>query len=164
MCCVAYFRHLEVEKDDMNIRLFLKGLLIVLAGLVSGCASLQGVKTEKIDHRQVEYVLLKHPTKTVVFENGLGAKLDAWAKVFPEISKDATVFAYNRPGYGKSEPVVLSALEPMKEKSELADYANNLRKEIARLYPGSKQIWVESGHNIPLVKPESVITAIRSVL
>lgn len=60
--------------------------------------------------------------------------------------------------------IVLSASQPMKEKSELADDANEKRKDLARLYPGSKQIWVDSGHGIPLEKPESVISAIREVL
>ena len=59
---------------------------------------------------------------------------------------------------------VLSASEPMKEKSPLADDANAKRKDIARLYPGSKQIWVDSGHGIPLEKPEVVITVIREAL
>jgi pimeloyl-ACP methyl ester carboxylesterase len=39
----------------------------------------------------------------VVFENGLGATMDSWAKVLPEVSKVASVFFYNRPGYGDSD-------------------------------------------------------------
>ena len=49
----------------------------------------------------------------------------------------------------------------MQEKSKLADDANEKRKDIARLYPGSKQIWVDSGHAVPLEKPESIVSAIR---
>ena len=56
---------------------------------------------------------------------------------------------------------VLSASKPLEEKSKIADDANEKRKDIARLYPGSKQIWVDSGHGIPLEKPEAVISAIR---
>jgi pimeloyl-ACP methyl ester carboxylesterase len=64
-----------------------------------------------------------------------------------------------------NKPVfVLSASKPLGEKSKVADDANEKRKNIARLYPGSKQIWVDSGHVIPLEKPESVISAIREVL
>ena len=33
----------------------------------------------------------------------------------------------------------------MKENSELADDANTKRKDIVRLYPGSTQVWVDSG-------------------
>lgn len=59
---------------------------------------------------------------------------------------------------------VLSASEPMKETSELARFANEKRVDIARLYPGSRQIWVDSGHGIPLEKPETVVSAIRAAL
>lgn len=60
--------------------------------------------------------------------------------------------------------VVLSALKPMRDHSELADDANRKRENIVRLYPGAKQVWVESGHGIPLEQPEAVIKAIREIL
>jgi pimeloyl-ACP methyl ester carboxylesterase len=253
---------------------------VLLSIFVSGCASLPNEIVGDVDHRQVEYSLIRNKagTATVVFENGLDGKMYWWNKVIPEISKDATTFAYNRPGYGSSDPVstprdglhvidelrlllrseglkppyvlvghslgglymqlyarrypeevtglilvdsthpdqfknkgsianwptwfrvafrmylsavareemdlinttgdevlalptftgkpviVLSALQPMKEKSELADDANKKRKDIAHLYPGSEQVWVDSGHGIPKDNPESVIEAIRKVL
>jgi len=46
----------------------------------------------------------------------------------------------------------------------LADDANAKRKDVANLFPGSKQVWIDSGHAIPKEKPESVIEAIREVL
>ena len=46
----------------------------------------------------------------------------------------------------------------------IADDANEKRKDIAHLYPGSKQVWVDSGHDIPKEKPDSVIEAIREML
>ncbi|MEI2741709.1 MAG: alpha/beta hydrolase [Candidatus Competibacter sp.] len=255
------------------------GAMAFLAILLAACASLQGTVTESIDNRPVEYALARRGTEaTVVFENGLGGTIDWWAKVFPEISKTHTAFAYNRPGYGNSAPVatprdgthvvdelrallrsknlnppyvlvghslgglylqlfarrypqdvkglilvdsthpsqlkgkgspdnwpawfrafyqlatsavakeelaaieatgesvlslppftgkpviVLSALEPMEATSELARDANEKRKDIARLYPDSKQVWVDSGHAIPLEKPEAILSAIREVL
>jgi pimeloyl-ACP methyl ester carboxylesterase len=253
-------------------------LCILLIALASGCASLPNTVTEQVDHRQVEYLMVRHDTIPVIFENGLDGKMDWWAKVIPEISQDTTVFVYNRPGYGKSEPIstprdgthiveelrsvlcekglnppyvlvghsvgglyvqlfarrhteeiaglvlvdsthpaqfigkgsvenwpawfrwlfdtavssvakqefgainatgesllalpplvnrpviVLSAQKPMKETSELAIYANEKRQQIALLNPGSKQVWVDSGHGIPLEKPEAVVSAIREVL
>ncbi|HAO31786.1 MAG TPA: hypothetical protein DCQ84_02385 [Candidatus Competibacteraceae bacterium] len=60
--------------------------------------------------------------------------------------------------------IVLSALEPMDATSELARNANEKRKDIAHLYPGSKQVWVDSEHAIPLEKPETILFAIREVL
>ena len=59
---------------------------------------------------------------------------------------------------------VLSAAEPMKETSDLARFSNALRQEIALLYPHAQQVWVDSGHAIPLDKPEAVVAAIRSAL
>lgn len=266
---------LQVRRGSVPL---LQRAAILLLTLLAGCSSLQGVSTERIDDRSVEYALVRQQTGTVVFENGLGGRIEWWAKVFPEISKETSAFAYNRPGYGKSDPVfsprdgihvvdelrlllkskaltppyvlvghslgglymqlfarrypdevsalilvdsthpdqlkgkgspkywpawfrlaygvatskvekeefngidvtgetvmrlpsftgkpviVLSASEPMKEKSELADDVNEKRKDLARLYPGSKQIWVDSGHGIPLERPESIISAIREVL
>lgn len=59
---------------------------------------------------------------------------------------------------------VLSALRPMQERSELADDANEKRVALASLYPGARQVWVDSGHVIPLEKPEAVVAAIREAL
>lgn len=40
----------------------------------------------------------------VVFENGANETFDTWDKVIAAVKPDATIFAYNRPGYGNSEP------------------------------------------------------------
>ena len=73
--------------------------------VLSGCASLPSTVTELIDQRRVEYAVARHGPPVVVFENGLGGTLHWWAKVFPEIAKETTAFAYNRPDYGGSDPV-----------------------------------------------------------
>lgn len=257
---------------------FTVAIAVLMVTLLFGCASLPNSTSEKIGNRNVEFALIRHDTIPVVFENGLGGRMEWWKKVLPEISKDTTTFAYNRPGYGNSDPVstprdgshiveelrtllhskgmkppyilvghslgglymqlfarrypeevnalilvdsthpqqldgegalekqsflvrgilgvlvtgaakdeldllpqtgkqvldlptlsgkpvfVLSASKPLDEKSTVADDANAKRRDIAHLYPGSKQIWVDSGHAIPLEKPESVISAIRVVL
>ncbi len=259
-----------------NSRIMLPSVLLLI--LLSGCATLPNVKTEEVNNHRVEYSLIRNGAPAVVFENGLDGKMSWWRKVIPEISKDATTFAYNRPGYGKSdlvstsrdglhiveelrtllkseglEPpyvlvghsfggllmqyfarkypdevsalilvdsthpaqlkgkgspenwpawlrllfylylspvereeinlinttgeqvlalpafsgkpvIVLSAGKPLDEKGEFADDVNEKRKDVARLYPGSQQVWVDSGHGIPLEKPESVIAAIKQVL
>lgn len=59
---------------------------------------------------------------------------------------------------------VLSALRPLAVSSAVADDANRKRADIARLYPGSRQVWVDSGHAIPLEKPQEVLKAIRQAL
>jgi len=72
--------------------------------LFLGCSSHLPAQIDKLDSIQnVEYVYMKQINKpTVIFENGLGATYDYWDKVIPEVSKNATVYAYNRAGYGKS--------------------------------------------------------------
>ena len=40
----------------------------------------------------------------VVFENGLGATLESWAEVFPQVAGFARIFAYDRAGNGMSAP------------------------------------------------------------
>ena len=59
---------------------------------------------------------------------------------------------------------VLSAAEPMKETTELAQFSNAMRQDIVRLYPGAQQVWVDGGHAIPLDKPEAVVNAIRAAM
>lgn len=245
---------------------------------LSGCASISGVTTSSLDGRNVEHVVAGHGAPAVVFENGLGGRLQWWAKVLPVVARDTTVFAYNRAGTGTSTEasgprdgnaiteelrrnlrdkgiappyvlvghslgglymqlyarrypqdvaglvlvdsthpeqlkgagakdnwpawmklmfdvslssaaskelaaipatgvvmlalppvtgkpvVVLSAQQPMSETSELARDANAKRIEIVHLHPGAKQVWVDSGHAIPLEKPDAVIAAIHEVL
>ncbi len=246
--------------------------------VLSGCASISGVTTSSLDGRQVEHVVTGQGAPAVVFENGLGGRLQWWAEVLPAIAQETTVFAYNRAGTGTSTEastprdgdaiveelrrnlrdtgitppyvlvghslgglymqlyarryphevaglvlvdsthpeqlkgagakenwptwikllfdvslsnaaskelealpatgaamlalppltgkpvVVLSAQKPMSETSELARDSNAKRSDIARLHPGAKQVWVDSGHVIPLEKPDAVIAAIHEVL
>ncbi|WP_233590003.1 alpha/beta fold hydrolase [Acidovorax sp. FJL06] len=235
--------------------------------------------TDTAGWRKVEHALAGQGAPVVVFENGLGARLDWWSKVWPDTVRETTALAYNRAGYGHSEaspdprdgahvveelrallkarnlpppyvlvghslgglymqlfarqypsevaalvlvdsthpdqvrgagnpdlwptwlkvafrlstsdvakqelaaldatgqlvaslpvdsamPVfVLSALRAAgASPSALADDANRKRAEIAHLYPGSTQVWVDSGHGIPLEKPEVVVQAIRDAV
>lgn len=268
-----------VVRDLVTMKIiFAEIVAVLIVMLLSGCASLPNSTLEKINDRNIEFALTRHDTIPVVFENGLGGRMDWWKKVLPEISNDTTTFAYNRPGYGNSDPVstprdglhivdelrvllhskgikppyilvghslgglymqlfarrypaevsalilvdsthprqlegegalekqsflvrcllgalvtgtaedeldllpqtgkqvlalptlsnkpvfVLSASKPLEEKSKAADDANEKRKDIARLYPGAQQVWVDSGHAIPLEKPESVVAAIHQAL
>jgi len=43
-------------------------------------------------------------TPTVVLDYGLGGGIGNWSSVFPEVARFARVVAYDRAGYGKSEP------------------------------------------------------------
>lgn len=80
-------------------------ILLVFPAILAGCASLPATEVGRVEERRVEYARIHRGVPVVVFENGLGATMDSWNKVFPEIGKEVTVFAYNRPGYGASDPV-----------------------------------------------------------
>lgn len=256
-----------------------RAAVLVAVGLALGaCATVEGVTTSIVAERRVEHVIAGQGAPAVVFENGLGGRLEWWAKVLPEVAKETRVFAYDRPGTGASDVastprdgdhvveelrqtlretgiappyvlvghslgglymqlyarrhpsevaglvlvdsthpeqlkgagarenwpawariafdatmskttreeleaipttgasvlalppfvgkpvIVLSAMGPMKETSELARDANAKRVDIARLHPGAKQVWVDGGHAIPLEKPEAVVAAVHEVL
>jgi pimeloyl-ACP methyl ester carboxylesterase len=72
--------------------------------LFAGSLMAAPVTTQLIDGRKVELVSVKNPaaSATVVFENGSRATVDKWDKVIDGIAPQASVFAYNRPGYGDS--------------------------------------------------------------
>jgi len=69
------------------------------------------------------------------------------------------------PSYTSGPVEVLSALRPMQDRpSPMSEYANQLRSDLVNLYPGARQVWVDSGHVIPLEAPEAVVSAIKRVL
>ncbi|MBD9358379.1 alpha/beta fold hydrolase [Methylomonas albis] len=68
------------------------------------------------------------------------------------------------PPFTRGPVIVLSAAQPLSDTSALAIDGNQKRKDISRLYPGAIQRWVDSGHAIPLEKPEPIVSAIREVL
>lgn len=264
----------------VTLRQNTRAATILLATFLTStsCTSVDGVATSIVNERQVEYVIQGKGQPTVVFENGLGGRLEWWSKILPEVAKETTVFAYDRPGIGKSaraktprdgntiveelratlrsngisppyllvghsigglyvqlyarrypdevagmvlvdsthpaqlsgagarenwplwvkvavdaaspgvaqdeldalpktgaellalppftgKPVtVLSASKPLRETSELARDSNAKRRDILRLNPGARQLWVDSGHAIPIEKPEAVVSAIRDIL
>ena len=78
---------------------------LVMASCMLAAGAHAAVRVEHIDGRKVELLKIESPTPkaVVVFENGLRGTLDKWDKVVDGIKSDATVFAYNRPGYGLSD-------------------------------------------------------------
>jgi pimeloyl-ACP methyl ester carboxylesterase len=79
-------------------------LLALALALASAQAHSEAVLQNFAGHK-IEVLKISKPgaPATVVFENGSRITFDKWDKVIPEVAKEANVFAYNRPGYGKSD-------------------------------------------------------------
>lgn len=83
----------------------MRNVVFVLSLMAAAPAMAALAVTTLIDGHKVECVALKNSSApvTVVFENGSRATVDKWDKVIEGVAPQASVFAYNRPGYGKSE-------------------------------------------------------------
>lgn len=81
---------------------FLLGCLSLSGGISAAPAT---TSIDTIAGRQIESLTIKNPDANVsiVFENGLRATVDGWDKVIDSLAPDASIFAYNRPGYGNSQ-------------------------------------------------------------
>ncbi len=77
-------------------------VIAVLVGSLAGCTALPDKATTQVDGRAVEYALTQQKRPPVILVSGLGGTMDWWAKVYPSLAATNTVFAYNRPGYGRS--------------------------------------------------------------
>ncbi|MFL5297714.1 MAG: alpha/beta fold hydrolase [Phenylobacterium sp.] len=56
------------------------------------------------DHRRLNFVCLGRGSPTVILESGFGAGAFAWGRVQPRIAAVTRVCAYDRAGYGFSDP------------------------------------------------------------
>lgn len=78
------------------------GLYVGAILLAAGCASLPGDETWEISGSPVELSQLGAGSPPIVFEAGLGSYKEVWNKVFPALAASHAVFAYDRPGVGRS--------------------------------------------------------------
>ena len=79
--------------------------ILILFVFLAGCATLSPKVETELQNNRITYAVAGEGSVTVVFESGLGDGMDAWEPVFDPISSFATTFAYDRPGYGRSEDV-----------------------------------------------------------
>ncbi len=90
---------------EQDVKLSRKyGVSLWLVILVTGCVSLPNVSIQEIEGRSVELVSAGQGAPTVVFETGLGPTMNTWHSIFQDVAAFTKVFAYNRPGYGRSTP------------------------------------------------------------
>ncbi|MDP2308693.1 MAG: alpha/beta fold hydrolase [Pseudomonadota bacterium] len=90
---------------------------LLSVALLPACTHLKPELVD-IDGRAVEIVTAGEGANTVLFESGLGADWSPWDKVAYDILRDARVFAYSRPGYGRSDDAT-TARDPAQIVEEL---------------------------------------------
>lgn len=95
---------------------------------------------DMIAGRKIETLTLPHPTSkdVVVFEGGSRNTIDKWGSVPELLARDATVFAYNRPGYGDSD----AAATPRDGRTIVEELRAVLR------HKGLKPPYVLVGHSL----------------
>lgn len=76
---------------------------LALSLLLAGCASLPGSEVYRTDIGRFEASVVRGQNPTIVFEAGMGAHQESWREVFAQMSSTNAVFAYNRPGIGRSD-------------------------------------------------------------
>ena len=112
-------------------------LLLLPLVLFMGCASLPGEKISKIQNREIAYVIKGEGNPAVVLETGLGPTMSTWDAVYEDVARITRVFAYNRPGYGRSSVGTTP--------ESLRDLADQLRQNL--LSTGLKPPYVLVGHS-----------------
>lgn len=71
---------------------------------LTACSTTMTPSIVEISGHSVEVVETGDGETTVVFESGLGNDWSPWDAVIVEVAPHAPVFAYSRPGYGRSDP------------------------------------------------------------
>ena len=114
--------------------------IAVMASCLLAFNAHASVRVEGINGRMVEFLHIQSaaPKAVVVFENGLRGTLDKWDKVIAGIRGQATVFAYNRPGYGMSEDTA----KPRAGRHVVEELRSNLQHQ------GLKPPYILVGHSL----------------
>lgn len=96
-----------IERLASNVfpKLTLGAVAVTIAAMASaGCGTRLDSRVVQVDGHAVEVATAGSGSRTVVFESGLGSDWTSWDMVAGEVSLGARVFAYSRPGYGRSDP------------------------------------------------------------
>lgn len=71
--------------------------------LFLGCASIKGKESKLFNGSNLEFIYRRSSNPTIILASGLDGHVEWWDKIVTDISKTNSVFAYNRPGIGKSD-------------------------------------------------------------
>lgn len=88
---------------SLPLALSLLAVLLAFAA-TTACSTRLAPTVVQVSGHAVELVETGHGDATVVFESGWGNGWSPWDEVASEVAGHARVFAYSRPGYGRSDP------------------------------------------------------------
>lgn len=95
--------------------------VLILATLMTGCASLPSPQVTTVGQAQMAWVKRGAEGPTVVFQSGLGDGMSPWAPVIDRLPPAVAAFAYDRPGYGASRSQRTAVRDPCEVATELRD-------------------------------------------
>jgi len=116
-------RSSKFKSPDLNAMVLVAALTGAL--VLSSCAPLAGDRVVTNNGGQVEISQLGEGAPVIVFESGLTSYKEVWNKVFEELSGANTVFAYDRPGVGRSS----STSRPRDGATIVEDLRDLLRRQ-----------------------------------
>ena len=85
------------------VKLLTVAAVVFAVSSSSGCTRLTA-RVTTVNGRDVELVTAGTGERTVVFESGLGSDWGVWDATAVEVARSTRVFAYSRPGAGRSAP------------------------------------------------------------
>jgi pimeloyl-ACP methyl ester carboxylesterase len=80
----------------------IQSLALALLLLAAACASAPQTRHASVAQQRIAYQVTGHGAPVVVLQSGLGDGSAVWRQVSARLEPHATVFSYDRPGYGSS--------------------------------------------------------------
>ena len=77
-------------------------LTLCLLWVTYSCSSLKNVKVEERYGKRIAYIKEGSGTPAIILESGFDAGMESWAGLIDSLSRHSMVYAYDRPGYGRS--------------------------------------------------------------
>ncbi len=77
-------------------------LLTVIMIFNTSCSSTKNVKVDERYGKRIAYINKGSGSPAIVFESGFDSGMETWDGILDSLATYTKVYAYNRPGYGKS--------------------------------------------------------------
>ncbi len=116
----------------------IKPLLFILAALLCACGGLSKNQARIDVVANAEYIRIGSGSPVIVFENGMGVTMDTWKAIMQALGATHRLFAYHRPGYGKS-PVAF----PLRNAGDIVAHLRKILRKTGHYPP-----YILVGHSL----------------